>query len=211
MNRFTITPEFWAKTQALDDYVMGMTQYQCEMRQRLDYVKLTADQRQVFTPLEHVLYILITTEDWCGDAVFNVPIVARIVEALPRAQLRVILRPSDSAWRDYLLALGLTFIPVITFLDENFEEIGMWMERPKIAAQYMEEWRNARPDFLALRNSKDMDPQVRKERLAPYYAQLIQEMYTWYDGDPNLQQATVAEIAELLSQAVWHGGSNRSL
>ena len=94
------------------------------------------------------------------------------------ATFRVIARPSDIAWRDYLFAQGLVHVPVITFLDENFNELGAWMERPKIAAQYMDEWRNARPDFLAVRNSTDMDPQVRKERLAPYYAQLIQEMYT---------------------------------
>jgi hypothetical protein len=29
------------------------------------------------------------TEDWCGDALMNLPIVARIVEALPGADLRL--------------------------------------------------------------------------------------------------------------------------
>src|SRR5437773_11701198 len=101
MNRFTITPEFWAQAQSLEDYVNTMTQYQSEMRKRLDYVRLSPEQRQPFARLELVRYVLVTTEDWCGDAVFNIPIVARIVEALPRAKLRVIARSSDIAWRDY--------------------------------------------------------------------------------------------------------------
>jgi Thioredoxin len=207
MNQFKITPEFWAKTQSLDEYASTMTQYQNETRQRLENVRLSREQRQLFSGLDVVRYVLATTEDWCGDAVFNVPIVVRIVETLPRAQLRVIPRPGDTSWKEYLFAQALIHIPVITFLDDNFNELAVWMERPKIAAHYMEEWRNARPDFLAVRNSTDLDPAVRKARLAPYYAQLIQDMYGWYDGEPNLQQATVREIADLLTHAVWQAGS----
>lgn len=83
-------------------------------------------------------HLLALTEDWCGDAVNSLPVVARLAEALPDVDLRVLPRDENLDIMDAHLTNGRSrSIPIVILLDENFEERDWWGPRPTALQQWM--------------------------------------------------------------------------
>lgn len=85
--------------------------------------------------------LLVISEDWCGDAVNIVPVLARLAEAVPSLDLRIITRDDHLDLMDAHLTNGRSrSIPVVLVLDEDFVERGWWGPRPsELQAWVMEE------------------------------------------------------------------------
>lgn len=76
------------------------------------------------------LHVLVLTEDWCGDALANVPTLGRIAREAGTLDLRVFLRDANEDLAGQYLNGEYRSIPVFAFFDEAFREIGRWIERP---------------------------------------------------------------------------------
>jgi hypothetical protein len=74
--------------------------------------------------------LLVIAADWCGDASNTVPVVAKLAEAVPGLELRIIDRDANPEVMDRYLTNGSRSIPIIIALDENFQELGHWGPRP---------------------------------------------------------------------------------
>jgi hypothetical protein len=74
--------------------------------------------------------LLVIAEDWCGDAVNTVPVIARLAELAPNVELRIIGRDDYPALIDAHLTNGSRSIPLVILLHEDFEERGRWGPRP---------------------------------------------------------------------------------
>jgi hypothetical protein len=77
------------------------------------------------------LRLLALSADWCGDAVNILPWVARLAEASPGLELRILEREEHPG----LMAAHLTggtarSIPVVMAFDEAWNEMGCWGPRP---------------------------------------------------------------------------------
>ena len=68
------------------------------------------------------LKFLVITEDWCGDAVNTLPIIARVAEASPLFSLRVLPRDMSLDIMDRHLTAGARAIPIVIIYDEEFAE-----------------------------------------------------------------------------------------
>jgi hypothetical protein len=75
-------------------------------------------------------HLLVLAEDWCGDASNTVPVLARLADAVPGLELRVLRRDEHPAVMDRYLTNGSRSIPVVIALDEEFAELGHWGPRP---------------------------------------------------------------------------------
>ena len=75
-------------------------------------------------------HLLVLAEDWCGDAVNTVPVLARLAEAVPGLDLRILGRDANPDLMDPHLSTGARAIPVVMVLDEDFRELGWWGSRP---------------------------------------------------------------------------------
>ena len=75
-------------------------------------------------------HLLVLSEDWCGDAVNTVPIVARLAELSPNLDLRVLARDHNLDLMDAHLTGTSRSIPVVILLDEEYRERGWWGPRP---------------------------------------------------------------------------------
>jgi hypothetical protein len=75
-------------------------------------------------------HLLVLSEDWCGDAVNTLPVVARLVEQVPSLDLRILARDKNPDLMDRHLTGTSRSIPVIMLLDDQFEERGWWGPRP---------------------------------------------------------------------------------
>jgi len=73
---------------------------------------------------------LALTEDWCGDAVNTLPVLARLVEAVPTLELRLVGRDANPDLMDAHLSGTSRAIPVVMVLDEDLVEHGWWGSRP---------------------------------------------------------------------------------
>lgn len=81
--------------------------------------------------LDRPVHLLALSEDWCGDAVNILPVVARFVERVPNLDLRVLGREANPDLMDAHLTDGRSrSIPVVIVLDEDFSEVGWWGPRP---------------------------------------------------------------------------------
>ena len=196
MEKLPMQAASWQAGLTLAEFVEGMNTHQAAMQRRLREVMLAEADRADLARLVSPIHALVMTEDWCGDGVMNLPILARLAEAAPGMDLRIFIRPQAPALNDYYVARGITHIPVFTFLNADFNEIGTWVERPQAAHARVQEWLAAHPEVEAIRNDPALTDETRRARLRPLFDGVLVEMESWYaDG---LQAATVAELKALL-------------
>lgn len=131
--------------------------------------------------------MLVLGEDWCGDVVRGLPVLARVAEA---AGLEMRIFPRDQhldIMNEFLNQGKYQSIPVAVFYTKDHRYLCHWIERPEAAK------RESAEIEAAIRKEKpnltDQEfAQERRARAAPRAA-------AW-------QQATVREIVEALTRAV---------
>jgi len=75
-------------------------------------------------------HLIALSEDWCGDAVNTLPVIARLAEGAGW-DMRVLSREENPDIMDGHLTNGRSrSIPVVIVYDENFDEVGWWGPRP---------------------------------------------------------------------------------
>ena len=75
-------------------------------------------------------HLLILNEDWCGDSVNVIPYLARLKEASPAIDMRIVSRDSNPELMNSHLTGSSRSIPVVMVLDDAFRERGWWGPRP---------------------------------------------------------------------------------
>ena len=75
-------------------------------------------------------YLLVLSEEWCGDAVNTVPVVAKLAALSPNLELRVLARDENLDLMDAHLTGTSRSIPVVILLDAEYRERAWWGPRP---------------------------------------------------------------------------------
>ena len=119
------------------DYMAQMGDTRARTEDNYQKAVLTDEEQKFFRRITHVRYVLMLAENWCGDVHRNSPLIARIVEAMPNAELRVFFRDQASDLTDCFLNNSYKSIPIVVFFDADWNEIGRWIERPAVATQRM--------------------------------------------------------------------------
>lgn len=102
--------------------------------------------------------LLVLSEHWCGDAVNSVPVIARLAEAIPSCELRVLSRDENPDLMNAHLTAGTRSIPIVMVLDQEFTERGWWGPRPS----WLQNW------FLT--EGCQMEKPDRSRQLREWYA-----------------------------------------
>ena len=79
--------------------------------------------------------ILIISEPWCGDASQVLPVVVKFFEQF---EIRITYRDQEPSLIDRFLTENAKSIPVVIFLDEDFQVIASWGPRPKYGKLLLE-------------------------------------------------------------------------
>jgi hypothetical protein len=82
------------------------------------------------TPPSRERRLLVLAEDWCGDAVNIVPVLAKWAASVPGISLRIIRRDEHPEVMNRYLTRGARSIPIVIVLDREFRELGHWGPRP---------------------------------------------------------------------------------
>ena len=117
-----------------------MTTNKDKFLEGLAAVRVTPEERAVFAGRRDKLNVLVITEDWCGDALTNFPVLAKMVEGAPNVEMRVFLRDQNPDLMDRYLNRGMyKSIPVFVFFDEDMKELARFVERPPRVTEHMEQ------------------------------------------------------------------------
>lgn len=112
-------------------YKDQMTRNRDRLEENERTLELSADDIAFFKGLPQPINVLVLTEDWCGDAIANIPILARLAELSGKLNLRLFLRDQNLDLMDQYLKDGQhRSIPTFAFFGDDFRELGHWIERP---------------------------------------------------------------------------------
>lgn len=121
--------EWFEKAISPDDYIEGMETNKEGLLSIYDTFELPGDKAFIERLQSRNLRAIVLTEDWCGDAMLNVPILFRIAKKA-NIDVRMLLRDENLELMDQYLTNGKArSIPIFIFIDESGKEVGKWGPR----------------------------------------------------------------------------------
>ncbi len=168
------------------DYMAQMGDTRARTEENYQKSTLTDEERKFFGGINQVRHVLMLAENWCGDVHRNSPLIARICEAMPNADLRVFFRDQALDLTDCFLNNGYRSIPVVVFFDKDWNEIARWIERPHVATQ---------KSFAIRQKTVDVAPEDKKEAAMNEFRSQVTGLY---HAAPSLWRDAVKEVRTLL-------------
>lgn len=126
-----VTRERFEQGLTYDEFKARMTRNQERFAENERLVELSPDDLAAFKSLPEPLNVLVLAEDWCGDVIDNLPVLGRLAQECGALNVRVFPRDENLDLMDQFLKDGqFRSIPVFAFFDEQFRELGRFIERP---------------------------------------------------------------------------------
>jgi hypothetical protein len=122
--------ELWEKARPFDAFVASCKAEHCGLWRGLYNLARVPDWALAAVPAGSSRKLLVIAEDWCGDASNTVPVIAKLADAVPSLELRVIARDQNLDLMDQYLTNGSRSIPIVIVLNDEYEEVGHWGPRP---------------------------------------------------------------------------------
>jgi hypothetical protein len=145
--------DWFLKGFTFEQYSNQMTVNKDEMLSIYERFTLEKEDAEFLEKLKaKQLRVIVLTEDWCGDALVNSPILLKIAQA-SNMEVRFILRDQNLELMDQYLTNGTSrSIPIFIFIDQNGEEHAVWGPRAKEVQSMVDRERatlpaNDAPDF----------------------------------------------------------------
>ena len=134
-----VTKERFAQGMTVQQYLDQMGTNKDTFMKFLGEIKVQPEDKKALESLGKKLKCMIITEDWCGDALYNVPVLLKLIEGNPNIEPRVFLRDKNPDLMDQYLNKGMfRSIPVFAFFDENMSEVARLLERPPKVTEELE-------------------------------------------------------------------------
>jgi thiol-disulfide isomerase/thioredoxin len=186
-----VTPERFSEGFDYPSYMDQIKVNKARFEGFYDGFKVSAEDTAFFKELTQrpngPAKMMVIGEDWCGDVIRGLPVLARVAEA---AEIPISIFPRDShpdIMNEYLNKGEFLSIPVAVFYTADHKYICHWIERPEIAAT--EQWeiekaiRDENPDI----DDREFGQQRRARTAA--------KADDWI-------AATVVELKELLTKSI---------
>jgi hypothetical protein len=126
-----ITRKRFEQGMSYDAYKEQMNRNRDRLEENERTLELNPEDVAFFAGLPEPLNVLALAEDWCGDVIANLPVLGRLAEASGKLNLSIFLRDQNLDLIDQYLKDGQhRSIPVFVFFDQDFRELGHWIERP---------------------------------------------------------------------------------
>ena len=77
------------------------------------------------------IYILVFAEIWCPDCMINIPALQKIAHINPNVKISILPREGNEKYMTRYEIAGKPKIPTFVILDDEYEEMGAFIENPK--------------------------------------------------------------------------------
>jgi thioredoxin family protein len=198
-----VTREQFDAGMSYDAYKAHMTRNREQFEQNEKDLQLSPEDAQPFRGLPQAVNVLALAEDWCGDVIANLPIIGRLANASDgKLNLRILLRdqqPGEQVMDEHMNKGQYKSIPTVIFLDEDFNELGTWVERPESVTKLREEKRKA----LYAAHPEWGDPEAPIAELPENVRTQVQQATAAMRNEtkPFANAEVVREIRELVQRA----------
>ena len=133
------------------------------MRRLEKTIAILPELSECQTRCKRSLVWLVLAEGWCGDVAQNLPVIAKVAEAMPTVQLRILLRDENLDIMDEFLTNGGRAIPKLICLDaQTLDPLTTWGPRPRPGQDMVKEFK--------------ADPEMTKE-------EFHKKLHLWYARD----------------------------
>ena len=190
-NTSVVTPQRFAEGLTYADFMAQVKVNKERMEDFYANFQVTADNAAALQELAAhpagPAKMLVLGEDWCGDVVRGLPVLARMTEAAGW-ELRIFPRDQHHDIMNEFLKEGQWMsIPTVVFYTADHRYIYHWIERPQVAEREIAEIEAA----IRAENPEINDRDFGRERRARTAARAA-----------DWQQATVAELIDRLQERV---------
>ena len=132
-----VTPERYSQGMTYDQYMDTVKVNKARIEEYYSNVSLDSEQtarlQELVSHENGPARMMVIGEDWCGDVVRELPVLARVAEAAG-VELRIFPRDENHDIMNEFLKEGLYMsIPVAVFYDQGHEYICHWIERSEVA------------------------------------------------------------------------------
>ncbi|MCH7606305.1 MAG: thioredoxin family protein [Chloroflexi bacterium] len=186
-----VTPQRFSEGSSYQDYIAQINVNKARFQENYNNFQVTPEDASKLKELvgkpNGPAKMLVLGEDWCGDVIRGMPVLARYAEA---GGLEMSIFPRDQhhdIMNEFLKNGEWMSIPVAVFYTKDHQYICHWIERPVIAEQEIEEIGKA----IRAENPDIDDQKFGVERRSRTAAR----NHAW-------QQATVEELNELLGKSI---------
>jgi len=93
-------------------------------------IQFTQQQSVLVEGFSRKMYVLCMAGTWCGDCADQCPIFARLEALSANIEIRFVDRDDcDPAFRDAIRVCGGNRVPSVVFMNEDFQQTGMYGDR----------------------------------------------------------------------------------
>lgn len=118
--------------QKFEDYIkVGSQGEKNETSKYYSKIDLPKDIINEIKEIEGKIYILASGEMWCPDCQLNITVAKKLTEINDNIKLSIISLGRGKMFLKPLLNLEEFKIPTMVILDENFNQLGLFLEQPK--------------------------------------------------------------------------------
>lgn len=196
-----VTRERFDQGLTYDDYKNQMTRNRERLEDNERTLALSGEDAAFFANLPQTVHALALAEDWCGDVINNLPILGRLAqESGGKLDVRVFPRDQHLDLMDQYLNQGQhRSIPVFVFFDQDWRELGHWIERPAAVSERqgkaIGELFASDPAFEGIQPGASPAelPDAARDRLMQFYGQFRGEIRAFSDAE------VVRELRELIA------------
>jgi hypothetical protein len=182
-----ISREEFQSAMTYDQWKAGWTRNQERFAAQEKAYEPAAADVAALKALPKPVNVLAIVEDWCGDVVANVPIIERLAKESGKLNVRYAQRDSTPYIDRYLNKGQFKSIPVFVFLDENFNELGAFFERPdsvtKLRADKRLEIFKNNPKFGDPSSPPDQLPEDVRNELNAALQKMRDETVPFYNSE----------------------------
>ena len=182
-----------------DEFKSQMARNRERLEENERAVELDKEDLAPFRALPRAVKVVVLAEDWCGDVVANLPVLGRLAKDSGKLDVRIFLRDqNDDIMQRYLNKGQFKSIPVFVFFDDDFRELGHWIERPasvtEVRAKRRREIFAAHPEYGSPDAPVDQLAEDVRVRLQADLAKVRQETMKFSNGE------VVRELREIATR-----------
>lgn len=97
-----------------------------------DAIEFDEDIINSIKNIDRKVNVLVLAEIWCPDCIINVPVLGKMADINNNLHISIIEREGNQEHFKKYEEEGKVKIPTFIFLDEDFNEIGNFIEKPSI-------------------------------------------------------------------------------
>lgn len=206
-----VTQERFAQGMTYEEYRAQMTRNHERFEANEQAMTLPAEDIAFFARLPQSLNVVALAEDWCGDVIANLPVLGHLAQASSKLNIRVFLRDQNLDIMDQYLKDGqFRSIPVFVFFDQNFREVGCWIERPARVSELLGQMRRDlfANDPLLSAFAPDTPPAQMSEEARNRYMQANSMFRLKQRGFSN--QEVARELRALVEQGIAQAAETKA-